>query len=174
MPTYRSTAMGVNAMEDIVEHLYSSVELDTTLDQTNSILIVKPHPLTPHIHLSNRENFVILDYYSVENNQELLAVSDTLISDYSSCVIDFALLQRPIIFFSPDIKNFNNKSEPLYKEFMDIYELEFCTTVEQLTKKLTTPSINMANAINALYEDVKIKGTCYTENVYNAIVENLK
>ena len=174
MPTYRSSTMGVNAMEDIIRHLYKSAELDNALDQTNSILIIKPHPLTPPIHLANRNNFIILDYYLVENNQKLLAVSDTLISDYSSCIVDFALLQRPIIFFLPDHKTFIEKSEPLYKEFLDICESEYCTTAEQLAKKLTIPSMNMVNAINALYEDINIKGTCYTENVYNAIIEHLK
>ena len=109
----------------------------------------------------------------VENNQELLAVSDILISDYSSCMVDFALLERPVIFFLPDHEAFITQSEPLYKEFMELCESEYCTTAKQLANKIANPGKTVVNAINNLYEDKTIKGTCYTENVYNAIVEHL-
>ena len=174
MPTYRSASMGTNAMDDLVRCLYESVELSNALNKTNSILVVKPHPLTPHIHLINRNNFIIIDYYMVENNQELLAVSDVLISDYSSCVVDYALLGRPVIFYLPDHEVFVKQSEPLYQEFIDLCESEYCTTVEQLANKIINPGKAVVNAINDLFEDKAIKGTCYTENVYNAIVGHLK
>ena len=173
MPTYRGEAMGANAMDNIVRHLYESAELANALDQTNSILVVKPHPLTPRINIPNRKNFIVLDWYMVGNNQELLAVSDALISDYSSCVIDFALLDRPIIFFLPDHEAFITQSEPLYKEFLDLCESEYCTTAEQLASKIKKPNKAVVNTINNLFEDIAIKRTCYTENVYNAIVEHL-
>lgn len=173
MPTYRGAAMGPNAMDYIVKRLYENTELDNALTQTNSIFVVKTHPLTPHINLTNRNNFIVLDYYMVENNQELLAVSDILISDYSSCIVDYALLERPVIFYLPDHKAFITQSEPLYEEFMDLCESEYCTTAEQLANKIINPDKTVVNAINELFEDKAIKGSCYTENVYNAIIKYL-
>jgi CDP-glycerol glycerophosphotransferase (TagB/SpsB family) len=36
------------------------------------------------------------------DTQELLNISDLLITDYSSCVVDYLLLDRPIIFYLYD------------------------------------------------------------------------
>lgn len=39
--------------------------------------------------------------------QELLCATDFLISDYSSCIWDYSILQRPTILFVPDIEKYN-------------------------------------------------------------------
>ncbi len=40
--------------------------------------------------------------------QELLAASDALITDYSSCIFDFMLSIKPAFFFVPDIDKYNS------------------------------------------------------------------
>ncbi len=52
--------------------------------------------------------------------QELLAISDILITDYSSCYIDYLLLDRPIIFFHYD--NYEEDDNELYFKIND-YEV---------------------------------------------------
>ena len=173
MPTYRKPAMGADAMTNIVKDLYNSKELDEALIQSNSVFVAKLHPLTPHIDIENRENFIILDYGSIDNNQELLGVADMLITDYSSCMMDYALLDRPVAFYMPDHEQFMKLSEPLYDEFFDLSRFDNCSTPEQLASLILNPSKAAVNAINELFEDPNIKGTCYCENVYNAIVKEV-
>lgn len=173
MPTYRMPALGKNAMHKIVKELYDSNELENALNATESILLVKLHPLTPHIDLPQRENFIILDYSAVESNQDLMGVCDMLITDFSSCFVDYALLDRPIIFYTPDEKQFLEKSETLDNDFFRISAMNKATTPMELANRLSSPSCIVCNAINELFEDVSIKGTCYSENVYNIISKKI-
>lgn len=173
MPTYRKPTMGEDSMTEIVKSLYDNQELDRALTSTNSVFVAKLHPLTPHIDIENRENFMILDYGAVDNNQELLGVADMLITDYSSCIVDYALLDRPVTFYMPDHEKFMKLSEPLYDCFFDLCKNDRCNTPEDLAEKILHPSKAAVNAINELFEDPSIKGTCYCENVYNAIAKEV-
>ncbi len=173
MPTYRKPSMGYNAMTIIVESLYNDEELDTMLSKTNSIFVAKLHPLTPKIPLENRPNFVILDYASVENNQDLLGVADCLVTDYSSCFIDYALLERPIIFYTPDEDKFFQHSETVEPEFYDIEHLCQAKTPGELANLLASSSKAVAQKTNEIYNDPKLNNTCYSENVFNMICQEI-
>ena len=96
-----------------------------------------------------------------------------LITDYSSCIMDYALLDRPVAFYMPDHEQFMKLSEPLYDEFFDLCRFDNCSTPEQLASLILNPSKAAVNAINELFEDSSIKGTCYCENVYNAIAKEV-
>ncbi len=173
MPTYRMPSLGKERMSDIVKSLYNNKVLNDTLTKTNSLFIVKLHPLTPHIDLKNRDNFIILDYGAVKDNQALMAIGDMMITDYSSTVVDFALLNRPVVFYMPDHKDFISKSEPLYDEFFELSKNTNCTTPEDLSEYILNPSIEAVEAINDLFEDKSIRNTCYCYNVYNAIINSI-
>lgn len=174
MPTYRSAALGHDAMTNIVKDLYNSDELSKELDNENAVLIVKLHPLTPHINLFNRENFMILDYANVNGNQELMGACDELITDFSSCFIDYALLNRPIVFYVPDEERFIKESENVDKVFYSICDLNKSTIPSELTKLLRTSNNKVAQATNELFEDNSIKGTNYSENIYKVILNDIQ
>lgn len=173
MPTYRAKDLGPGAMQNIILNLYDSSEIDEALNVSNSLLIVKPHPLTPHISLKQRDNFVIMDYGSVKNNQALLMACDMLITDYSTCCIDYALLNRPITFYMPDHDKFIKYSEPLYDEFFELCKYSNCSTLKELASFIVNPNKDAVKAINDLFEDPSLKNTCYCENVYNAIAKEI-
>lgn len=173
MPTYRGKALGNNALTKIVSDLYNCKFLDEVLTYENAIFVVKLHPLSPHIDIPNRDNFMIMDYDAIESNQELLGVSDVLITDFSSCCVDFALLSRPVIFYTPDKDEFIKKSEPIYEELLPIFKLNCCDTPDELAKKIAHPSNAAIDKLNEVFEDKSIKGTCYSENVYNVICKEI-
>ena len=173
MPTYRGRAMGDEAMTNIVKELYDNEQLDLALSSGNYVFVVKLHPLTPHIQLKNRNNFLILDYNAVSNNQELLAVSDMLITDYSSCFVDFALMGKPIHFYCPDEKQFLEVSEKMNDDFFCISGLSKSKTSGELIEFLLNPTTIVCDATNEIFEDDRIKGTCYSENVCQVISEKI-
>lgn len=169
MPTYRSNGLPADAMEKIVLKLYNDESLSKTLDDGNCIFLTKLHPMCNVVSFPRKRNFIVLNNGDVDSNQELLAVSDMLITDYSSCIVDFALQERPVIFYLPDHEAFISHSEPLFKEFFEICEKNSCSTIEDLCCKISNPSMSAVDSINALYEESSIKGSCYSENVYMAI-----
>ena len=50
---------------------------------------------------------------------ELLLISDALITDYSSCAGDYALLRRPIFLYHNDIEEYRTKNRALYFNIED-------------------------------------------------------
>lgn len=83
-----------------------------------------------HTNISDTTNWPGNSSYAVnastyEDVQELLIVADALISDYSSIIFDFALLNRPILLYCPDLneymdgRGFNQDFEelPFYKAY---------------------------------------------------------
>ena len=53
---------------------------------------------------------------------EYLLCSDILITDYSSCMFDYALLDRPVFLFCHDLEHYKNEERGFY---MDINSLPF-------------------------------------------------
>ena len=173
MPTYRQQSLGENAMNDIVKELYYCEELGVFLRENNYIFLVKPHPLTPHIELMKRVDFIVIDHQAVEDNQQLMAVADILVTDYSSCFVDYALLNRPIVFYTPDDEIFLKKSEQMEPEYFEISALCKASSPQELISCLRKPNMKLVERTNTIFEDDNICGTCYSENVYNEICKEI-
>lgn len=173
MPTYRGKGMGEKAISNIICELYNNIQFNQALYYNNCVFITKLHPLTPHVDIINRDNFLILDYKAVSNNQELIAVSDILITDYSSCFVDFALMNKPIHFYCPDEETFLAKSEKLNDDFFRVSKLSKSRTIDELISFLNNPSNVVCDVTNNIFEDEIIRGTCYSENVFKVICKEI-
>ncbi|HEY8199550.1 MAG TPA: CDP-glycerol glycerophosphotransferase family protein [Candidatus Limnocylindrales bacterium] len=67
------------------------------------VLLLRRHPAARRQALAvpGREGFII-DVSDYPEVNELMLVSDVLLTDYSSVAFEFALLERPMAFFAPD------------------------------------------------------------------------
>lgn len=79
-------------------------------------IVVRLHP-----NVWNQSNYInygenILNGTVYPDMQELLLACDALISDYSSCVFDFAILKKPVFICALDIKEYE-KTRGLLPEF---------------------------------------------------------
>lgn len=63
-----------------------------------------------------------VDVTDYDDIQELLFVSDVLISDYSSLIFDYSLTQKPCFLYVPDLNQYMEKERALY---FDIKTLPF-------------------------------------------------
>lgn len=86
------------------------------------VLLVKLHP-----HLLNKtgqllEDNNVIDVTSYDDIQELLSISDVLITDYSSLMFDYSITQRPCFLYVPDVREYIKKDRNLY---FDLNELPF-------------------------------------------------
>ena len=90
------------------------------------VFLVRLHP-----HLISRSKELVygnnvIDATSYDDIQELLSVTDVLISDYSSLMFDFALTERPCFLYVPDLEEYIKNDRRLY---FDIKELPFIYTL---------------------------------------------
>jgi CDP-glycerol glycerophosphotransferase len=78
------------------------------------VFLVKLHP-----HLLSKSSQLVsgkgvIDVTSYNDIQELLSISDVLISDYSSLMFDFSLTKRPCFLYVPDIMEYTENDRALY------------------------------------------------------------
>ncbi|WP_043929972.1 bifunctional glycosyltransferase/CDP-glycerol:glycerophosphate glycerophosphotransferase [Bacillus sp. EB01] len=82
------------------------------------VLVLKMHPsVTKNTKIpSEAKEFVI--NMSQHDISEVMIMTDVLISDYSSLVFEYALLERPMIFFAYDLENYLEE-RGFYYEYED-------------------------------------------------------
>ncbi len=96
------------------EHLK---KLNDLLDNTNSLFLIKAHMFVQNIKFKNYGNIKVVP--KTANIEELYLITDILITDYSSTMLDFSLLNRPILLFPYDYDEYL-KEIGLYYNLEDI------------------------------------------------------
>ncbi len=107
MPTFRDWANDVFSFSTICEN----EALQKILTDQNAIIIEKHHPrilqrLSLSASLRNSVRIVSEAEGLQIDIQELLLVSNRMITDYSSCYTDFALMKRPVIHYAYDYETY--------------------------------------------------------------------
>lgn len=103
-------------------------------------------------------------YYDVSDYREIndiLLVADQLITDYSSVCFEYALLNRPMIFFAPDLADYM-QSRNFYFDYFDFIPGPLAETTESLIKQLKQPVINqkkMAGFVHFFFDQLDGKAS---------------
>ena len=82
------------------------------------VLALRLHPKIKNFYkddISSKGQYI--DVSDFKNEQELMLLSDMLITDYSSIMIEYAILNRPIVFFTYDLDNYLSKERGFYYDF---------------------------------------------------------
>lgn len=66
-------------------------------------LLYKFHPLLKNAELDKYDRIINMNH---EDTHELFTISDLLISDFSSIIFDYSLLNKPMYFFVPDLDQY--------------------------------------------------------------------
>lgn len=82
-----------------------TTELGTKFDK-EIVILFRSHHFHNIVSDDIRNNCINVTNYP--DMQELLLVSDILISDYSSCIWDFSLLMRPCFLYVPDLSKYES------------------------------------------------------------------
>lgn len=106
------------------EQKYNNVFDYLDLDKFNEalgndyILALRLHPKIKNFYkgdISSESQYV--DVSDWESEQELMLISDMLITDYSSIMIEYCVLNRPIIFFAYDLDSYLASERGFYYDF---------------------------------------------------------
>lgn len=94
-------------------------------------MIIRLHPrIAGMSHIFNFDNDII-DGSRFADSQELLVMSDLLITDFSSMMMDFGIMKKPVILFITDLEEYVQKCRGIRPLF---YQLPFqlCKSNEEL------------------------------------------
>ncbi len=78
------------------------------------IILIKMHPKYPTENIV--ETKYCLDMTHYHDISELYMVSDLLITDYSSTVVEYSLLQKPVVMFAYDLEQYDRGFYRSYEE----------------------------------------------------------
>ena len=86
----------------------------------NFVMLLRFHPndIPKYRNLSLPENVINASNYP--DMQELLAITDILITDFSSCMFDFTVTQKPIFLYAKDFDEYISNERDLYFSIRDL------------------------------------------------------
>ncbi len=137
LPTFRDSQTPMFSFASI-----SNTEFYKWLEDNNVVIIQKAH--FADRKSTNVENARIVNIDDI-SAQELMAASDMLVTDYSSCFFDYLILDKPIIHYLYDYEYYKNKDRGLYYEKEEV-ACGACpedeeSLVEEIIKNIDNPAI---------------------------------
>ena len=77
---------------------------------------------------------VCIDVCKYSDMQELIAISDFMITDYSSCMFDMMYMKKPCLLYMSDFKEYTERERNLYFNIKELPFLKVYTEDEALLK----------------------------------------
>ncbi|MFW2946377.1 CDP-glycerol glycerophosphotransferase family protein [Bacillus velezensis] len=113
---------------------FTEEQLTNTLNG-EYMLLVKLHPAVLH-HISASFESELIKNVSDMRLHDLLKAADILITDYSSVPFEFALLNKPIFFFTYDLEEYDRK-RGLIDNYTSVIPGKACHDSEALLEEMT-------------------------------------
>lgn len=128
----------------------------------DSVFLLKIHPFVqnkPSIPYEYADFFYDVSDYREIN--DLLLVTDELITDYSSVCFEYALLRRPLIFFAPDLADYMSKRS-FYFDYFDFIPGKFASDTPSLIEQLKDETVDykrIDDFVSYFFDDIDGKAT---------------
>ncbi len=122
LPTYRQAITGDIRIDGQIEKNVFNLpdlnirELNNSLKEIGAVAVLKPHPMAPRAEKDlirrNLSHIKLIDEEWLLRQQttlyEILSLSDLLITDISSVLIDYLILNKPMVCHFPDVDVYKN------------------------------------------------------------------
>lgn len=109
---------------------------------SNTIFILRYHPFINNIKkVPENLKDKIMDFSSYNNINDLFYITDVLITDYSSCIFEYAFLNKPVVYYVPDLEEYKC-SRDFYYDFHEYIYGDICYDMESLLSSIEEPKID--------------------------------
>lgn len=140
VPTFRDEEVG---------HPTMNLDVDKMLDELEDDYIIglKLHPFVANEYKFNdkeenkRDKVINLSMY--QDLDTLLMAADILITDYSSVIFDYCLLEKPMIFYAYDLDTFSHGGRGFYEDYKTYVPGKIAVNMEELIHILKENSYDM-------------------------------
>lgn len=132
-PTFRGTnAKTASFPMDMIDYDL----IGEYLLKTNSVMLIKMHPfVTEPLNIPNKYKDIIIDASSFREINDILFITDILITDYSSVIYEFSLFNKPMLFYAFDRMKYE-ADRGFYEPYSDMVPGKIVRTFEQLVSSL--------------------------------------
>ncbi|MBQ2354163.1 MAG: CDP-glycerol glycerophosphotransferase family protein [Methanobrevibacter sp.] len=130
-PTFRDEKRYNNVFD------YLDLEKFNEVLSDDYVLALRLHPKIRNFYAdaisSNGEYIDVSDF---ESEQELMLISDILITDYSSIMIEYSALEKPTVFFTYDLEDYLANERGFYYDFKSTVPGPIVHTSDELIKTI--------------------------------------
>lgn len=165
-PTFRGRGSG-DAHYDYDEidfpALYDACGEETVVLFRQHHFIPDPAPIPPE--LSDR----LIDVASFPDTNDLLLISDVLVTDYSSVIYEYSLLERPMIFFAYDLETYS-ATRGMHRAYEDAAPGSIATTFEELVTLMREPELSVEKTKEFVRENFDHVDTNNSDRVIDALI----
>ena len=162
------------------------------------VLLLRAHPFAAKGLKRELLNDFVIDVTGYGSIEKLYAISDMLITDYSSAMFDYAVLNKPMIFFAYDLDLYKNNLRGFYLNFEEEAPGPIVSTsnevIEEILNSDTIKSryndkidafhrnycqYEKGNACKNIFDNVFDKSSSHYEeknlskNVFNRVLKNI-
>lgn len=177
LPTFREDMLGQTRLKNVINDMANSIELQTVLEKFGYRLIIKPHYLTEVSQKRKLGNISVFNDLEIPDIQEVLVNIDILITDYSSVIGDFVLLNRPMIFFPYDLDEYV-KLKPMHPAYYEILKDTYVSNLSDLIvllegifqNKVDYEAVN--HIINNYINDPSLRKGGYSKKICQYMLNN--
>ncbi|MFD1706493.1 CDP-glycerol glycerophosphotransferase family protein [Siminovitchia sediminis] len=138
-PTYRENEFNVSSLPLDIDEMYQAL-------QDEYVLLLRLHPAV-HFDFSNTYPDFVFDVSQHADVNELLVVTDLLISDYSSIPFEFSLLERPMVFFAYDLQDYA-RSRGFWEPYEQLVPGPIVQTTEELIQTIQRAEFDFHQIVN--------------------------
>lgn len=104
--------------------------------KTKSVMLIKMHPFVKTtLQIPNKYKDVIIDASSFREINDILFITDIVITDYSSVIYEFSLFNKPMLFYAFDRIKYE-ADRGFYEPYSDMVPGKIVRTFEQLISAL--------------------------------------
>lgn len=165
-PTFRAEQLTTGSKLELPFELSDFVERFGD----DTVLLVRPHYLTTFV-LPPQYQHSVRNVGEVHDVTPLLQISDALITDYSSLMFDYSLLDRPIVFHVPDLDDYVGRSRGAYFDLATTAPGPLTRTTEELFGALADLNGNAAAFAGQRHEFVVQFGEYDTGRAAKSVVD---
>ena len=124
-PTYRDEEFQkpgeINTNVALVDRIVNSPEVSEALLKHNACMIITLHPFVRNLYKKPLEAPFFMSAPLGICTEHLMAAATCLISDYSSVIIDWLLLSRPMILYCPDLEAYKEQRGFPYFDYEETF-----------------------------------------------------
>lgn len=111
----------------------------------------------------------LIDVASCPDTNDLLLISDVLITDYSSVIYEYSLLERPMIFFAYDLDTYS-ATRGMHRAYEEAAPGSIATTFDDLVTLIREPDLSVVKTKEFVRENFDYVDTNNSDRVIDSLI----
>lgn len=111
----------------------------------------------------------LIDVASFPDTNDLLLISDVMITDYSSIIYEYALLKRPMIFYAYDLENYS-ATRGMHRDYRESAPGPIATTFDELLALIQMPELSTEKTEEFVRENFDFVDTHNSDRVIDWLI----